>query len=245
VADGGTPDRSRASWADRRQAISARPDQNRAGGARHEASTRRITKREDTLLAKLVATRRRKRATGVKVDGRKSHAKARPEVVKRAQDLAQPKGQRGLSLRAISKALAAEGTSTSAESPSRRRASPQCWRRNVRRAADDERRDAIRRGGHRPHDRVRGADGNVGQLEKWLGLPRPLLPPAVGDRVSSPSNPTAARAGEKNSYSPGEALDLGSGAPVTGPIAGASHDRAEGGPSIFLHASGGYFTWRG
>jgi hypothetical protein len=30
-------------------------------------------------------------ATGVKVDGRKSHAEARPEVVKRAQDLAQPK----------------------------------------------------------------------------------------------------------------------------------------------------------
>jgi hypothetical protein len=45
----------------------------------------------------------------VKVDGRKSHAEARPEVVKRAQELAQPKGQRGLSLRAISKALAAEG----------------------------------------------------------------------------------------------------------------------------------------
>ena len=58
-----------------------------------------------TLVAKLAAARRRKRATGVKVDGRKSHAEARPEVVKRAQDLAQPKGQRGLSLRAISKAL--------------------------------------------------------------------------------------------------------------------------------------------
>jgi len=62
-----------------------------------------------TLVAKLAAARRRKRATGVKVDGRKSHAEARPEVVKRAEDLAQPKGQRGLSLRAISKALAAEG----------------------------------------------------------------------------------------------------------------------------------------
>jgi hypothetical protein len=44
------------------------------------------------------AARRRKRATGVKVDGRNSLAEARPEVVKRAQDLAQPKGQRGLSL---------------------------------------------------------------------------------------------------------------------------------------------------
>jgi hypothetical protein len=63
----------------------------------------------------LAAARRRKRATGVKVDGRKSHAEARPEVVKRAQDLAQPEGQRGLRLRAISKALAAEGTSTSVE----------------------------------------------------------------------------------------------------------------------------------
>jgi DNA invertase Pin-like site-specific DNA recombinase len=62
-----------------------------------------------TLVAKLAAARRRKRATGVKVDGRKSHAEARPELVKRAQDLAQPKGQRGLSLRDISKALAAEG----------------------------------------------------------------------------------------------------------------------------------------
>ncbi len=32
-----------------------------------------------TLVAKLAAARRRKRATGVKVDGRKSHAEARPE----------------------------------------------------------------------------------------------------------------------------------------------------------------------
>ena len=84
--------------------ISARPGQNRVGGARHEASTPRITEREDHVARQLAAARRRKRATS-----RKSHAEARPEVVKRAQDLAQPKGQRGLSLRAISKALAAEG----------------------------------------------------------------------------------------------------------------------------------------
>jgi hypothetical protein len=74
-------------------------------------ATARAAALKQQLLARrfLVANRRRKRATGVKVDGRKSHAEARREVVKRAQDLAQPKGQRGLSLRAISKALAAEG----------------------------------------------------------------------------------------------------------------------------------------
>jgi DNA invertase Pin-like site-specific DNA recombinase len=64
-----------------------------------------------TLVAKLAAARRRKRvATGKKVEGRKSHAEARPDVVKLAKSLArrQPKGGR-LSLRAISAELAAQG----------------------------------------------------------------------------------------------------------------------------------------
>jgi DNA invertase Pin-like site-specific DNA recombinase len=39
-----------------------------------------------TLVAKLVAARRRKRiATGEKVEGRKSHAEARPDIVKLAK----------------------------------------------------------------------------------------------------------------------------------------------------------------
>jgi DNA invertase Pin-like site-specific DNA recombinase len=106
---GGMPNRSRESWADRRQAYFRPRWPGSSWGARHEASTRPIAEREDHVARQLAAARRRKRATGVKVDGRKSHAEARPEVVKRAQELAQPKGQRGLSLRAISKALAAEG----------------------------------------------------------------------------------------------------------------------------------------
>src|ERR1700729_1939403 len=64
-----------------------------------------------TLVAKLAAARRRKRvATGEKVEGRKSHIEARPDVVKLAKALARkkPKGGR-LSLRAISAELAAQG----------------------------------------------------------------------------------------------------------------------------------------
>jgi DNA invertase Pin-like site-specific DNA recombinase len=64
-----------------------------------------------TLVAKLAAARRRKRAaTGQKVAGRKSHAEARPDVVKLAKALARKKPKGGtLSLRAISAELAARG----------------------------------------------------------------------------------------------------------------------------------------
>jgi DNA invertase Pin-like site-specific DNA recombinase len=64
-----------------------------------------------TLVAKLAAARRRKRmATGAKVEGRKSHVEARPDVVALAKRLARkkPKGGR-LSLRAISAELAEQG----------------------------------------------------------------------------------------------------------------------------------------
>ncbi len=64
-----------------------------------------------TLVAKLAAARRRKRiATGKKVEGRKSHAEARPDVVRLAKALARkkPKGGR-LSLRAVAAELAARG----------------------------------------------------------------------------------------------------------------------------------------
>ncbi len=63
-----------------------------------------------TLVAKLAAARRRKRATGVKVEGRKSHAEKRPEVVAIAKALRRkkPKGGR-MSLREISAELAKQG----------------------------------------------------------------------------------------------------------------------------------------
>ena len=62
------------------------------------------------LVARLASARRRKRATGVKVDGRKSHAEKRPDVVALAKRLARRKPKGGkLSLRAISAALAAQG----------------------------------------------------------------------------------------------------------------------------------------
>jgi DNA invertase Pin-like site-specific DNA recombinase len=64
-----------------------------------------------TLVAKLAAARRRKRmATGKKVEGRKSHLEARPDVVALAKRLARKKPKGGkLSLRAISASLAEQG----------------------------------------------------------------------------------------------------------------------------------------
>ena len=64
-----------------------------------------------TLVAKLAAARRRKRiATGKKVEGRKSLAETNPEAVALAKRLARkrPKGGK-MSLRAVSAALAAQG----------------------------------------------------------------------------------------------------------------------------------------
>jgi DNA invertase Pin-like site-specific DNA recombinase len=64
-----------------------------------------------TLVARLAGARKRKRiATGKKVEGRKSHAEARPEAVALAKSLARkrPKGGQ-LSLRAIAAELAAQG----------------------------------------------------------------------------------------------------------------------------------------
>jgi DNA invertase Pin-like site-specific DNA recombinase len=64
-----------------------------------------------TTVAKLAAARRRKRmTTGKKVEGRKSHAELRPDVVKLAKGLARKKPKGGkLSLRAIAAELAAHG----------------------------------------------------------------------------------------------------------------------------------------
>jgi DNA invertase Pin-like site-specific DNA recombinase len=64
-----------------------------------------------TLVAKLAAARRRKRmATGEKVEGRNSHIEARPDVVALAKRLARKKPKGGaLSLRAISAAMAELG----------------------------------------------------------------------------------------------------------------------------------------
>jgi len=63
------------------------------------------------LSPKLAAARKRKRvATGEKVEGRKSHSELRPDVVKLANALARKKPKGGkLSLRAISDELAAQG----------------------------------------------------------------------------------------------------------------------------------------
>ncbi len=64
-----------------------------------------------TLVAKLAAARRRKRiAAGEKVEGRKSHAEARPDVVKLAKALVRKKPKGGkLSLRAVAAEMAARG----------------------------------------------------------------------------------------------------------------------------------------
>ena len=64
-----------------------------------------------TLVAKLAASRRRKRmATGEKVEGRKSLSESRPEAVALAKTLARKKPKGGkMSLRAVSAAMAAQG----------------------------------------------------------------------------------------------------------------------------------------
>ena len=62
------------------------------------------------LVKKLAAARARKRATGVKVEGRPSHAQLAPEAVAMARRLRRKKPKGGqLSLRAISAELAAGG----------------------------------------------------------------------------------------------------------------------------------------
>jgi DNA invertase Pin-like site-specific DNA recombinase len=64
-----------------------------------------------SLVAKLAGARRRKRtATGHKVEGRKSHAEERPEVVALVKALRRRKPKGGqMSLRTISAELAAQG----------------------------------------------------------------------------------------------------------------------------------------
>ena len=64
-----------------------------------------------TTVAKLAAARRRKHAaTGEKVEGRKSHAEVRPDVIRLAKALARKKPKGGkLSLRRIAAELAADG----------------------------------------------------------------------------------------------------------------------------------------
>jgi len=83
-----------------------------------------------TLVAKLKAARERKRRdTGAKVEGRKTHAEERPEVVALAKRLARKKPKGGkLSLRAISAELAREGHPTRA----REAVPPQVGHRHAR-----------------------------------------------------------------------------------------------------------------
>jgi DNA invertase Pin-like site-specific DNA recombinase len=65
------------------------------------------------LVAKLKGARQRKRASGVKVEGRKSYGEAVPATVGRAKALK----AEGLSLRQVTERLASEGYQTSAGTP--------------------------------------------------------------------------------------------------------------------------------
>ena len=63
-----------------------------------------------TTVAKLAAARKRKRATGVKVEGRKSLSETNPDAVALAKRLARKKPKGGqMSLRAIAAEMAAQG----------------------------------------------------------------------------------------------------------------------------------------
>src|SRR5215212_2401206 len=66
------------------------------------------------LVKKLKAARDRKRATGAKVEGRKSHAEGRPEIAARAKKL---RRYDKLSLRGIAVQLAEEGFATASGRP--------------------------------------------------------------------------------------------------------------------------------
>ncbi len=94
-----------------------------------------------TLIAKLAAARKRKRvATGEKVEGRKSHSKLRPDVVKLAKALARKKPKGGtLSLRAISAELAAQGFLNERAGRSTPRALRACSRREHDQATSSSR----------------------------------------------------------------------------------------------------------
>jgi hypothetical protein len=88
------PNRSRASWADRRQAY-FRPPWPESSWGRPARSLNAAYHRTRRPRCSSIGSC----AQSANATSRKSHAEARPEVVKRAQDLAQFKGQRGLSLR--------------------------------------------------------------------------------------------------------------------------------------------------
>ncbi|MBB4041810.1 DNA invertase Pin-like site-specific DNA recombinase [Microvirga flocculans] len=71
------------------------------------------------LVKKLRAARERKRATGMKVEGRKSHAETRPEVVAEAKRLRRrsPKTGQRRSLREIADELARQGFTSASGRP--------------------------------------------------------------------------------------------------------------------------------
>ena len=62
---------------------------------------------------------------------------------------------------------------------------------------------------------------------------RPAPAAAAGDRVSSRSNPTAAGAGEKHAYSPGDVLDLDLWERPAQPLRGASQPNTHGPTPLF------------
>lgn len=71
-----------------------------------------------SVVAKLAAARKRKRETGVKVDGRKSHSELRPEVVEEVRRMVKPRGKaRPMSYREVSAALAERGILSSTGKP--------------------------------------------------------------------------------------------------------------------------------
>ena len=84
-----------------------------------------------TLVAKLAAARQRKRmATGVKVEGRKSHAEERPEVVALAKALRaqEAEGRAAVSLAPSRPSWRRGASSTSGACRSITSRSPPCWR---------------------------------------------------------------------------------------------------------------------
>ena len=206
------PNRSRASWADRRQAYFRPPwpasSWGRPARSLNAAYHRTRRPRCSSIGGCAQAQTRDQSQEPCRgaPGGRQEGAGSRPAQGAAGTELAGDL-QRRWPLR---------GTSTSAETPSRRRASARCWRRNVRRAPDDERRDAVRRCGRRPHDRMRGAAGSAARLSNWgsgsARLPS-YCPAAAQQATGSPEQSDSGAHWRKACLFPGDALDLGWGAP--------------------------------
>ena len=140
-----------ASWADRRQAYFRPrwPESNSRRPARSlNAAYHRTRRPRCPSIGGCAQARPASRLAAARAMPRRALRSSQEREISPG-----PKGGGDRACGRSQRRLPPRGTSTSAESPSPRRASPRCWRRNVRRAPDDKRQDVVLRRGGRQHDR--------------------------------------------------------------------------------------------